>query len=375
MTSASSCPRAPCSWPPARRPTSPTRRSIPARSAGRPAALLPGLPRGEAGRRRVRPRAGRRRLLHVARHGRPLRHLLRRQPPAIHRQRRQGDGVGQGRLPARRRALRRRDRRRSIRPRSPRATTPWRRLVVALDDAAAGARRARRPPDAHDRRGDREGAGRGAALPSRAVLPAAELRAAQSARARGRPRRVAADGGHRAHRRVGGSRAGPAVADHARDGRLEPAVRVPAARGARGGDGPDGHAHRDPRSVGRAAGRRRPRQRRAVLDRQGAEGAGQPGHLLRRLQERRGPLQARGDRGGDRPGDLGHRHRRGDRARPPAGRPLPRQHRAGDGRLRRRDARRAQVPLEGRDAHHRHRLGPHDERRAGWRATARCSRT
>ena len=36
--------------------------------------------------------------------------LLRRQPPALQRQRRQGDGVGEGRLPARRRAVRRRDR-------------------------------------------------------------------------------------------------------------------------------------------------------------------------------------------------------------------------------------------------------------------------
>ena len=37
---------------------------------------------------------------------RPVRHLLRRQPPALRRQRRQGDGVGEGRLSAGRRALR-----------------------------------------------------------------------------------------------------------------------------------------------------------------------------------------------------------------------------------------------------------------------------
>ncbi len=50
------------------------------------------------------------RLLHVARHRRQVRHLLRRQPSALQRQRRQGDGVGQARLSARRGAVRRRDR-------------------------------------------------------------------------------------------------------------------------------------------------------------------------------------------------------------------------------------------------------------------------
>ena len=74
---------------------------------------------------------------------RPVRHLLRRQPPALRRQRRQGDGVGQGRLSARRRAVRRRARARSIRDAQPRA----RRGVAArssrtLDDELARARRA-----------------------------------------------------------------------------------------------------------------------------------------------------------------------------------------------------------------------------------------
>ena len=68
-------------------------------------------------------------------------------------------------------------------------------------------------------------------------------------------------------------REGPAVADRAGDGRVEPAVCVPAAGRAGGGDGPDRHADRDSRARQRAARRRRPRQRRAVLDRQGAEGA------------------------------------------------------------------------------------------------------
>ena len=45
--------------------------------------------------------------------------------------------------------------------------------------------------------------------------------------------------------------AGPAVADHARDGRVEPAVRVPAAGRAGGGDGPDRDADRDPARTSR----------------------------------------------------------------------------------------------------------------------------
>ena len=108
---------------------------------------------------------------------RPVRHLLRRQPPALRRQRRQGDGVGQGRLPARRRAVRRRAARRSIRAGQPaRDARVGARCVRALDDELTAARRGRRAPDADDRRGRREGAGGGAALPARAVLPAAELR-------------------------------------------------------------------------------------------------------------------------------------------------------------------------------------------------------
>ena len=42
---------------------------------------------------------------------------------------------------------------------------------------------------------------------------------------------------------------GPAVADHARDGRVEPAVRVPQARRAGRGDGTDRHADRDSREA------------------------------------------------------------------------------------------------------------------------------
>ena len=64
-----------------------------------------------------------RRLLHVLRRRRPVRHLLRRQPSALRRQRRQGDGVGQARLSARRRRCSRDE------------------LARARSGAAAGARR------------------------------------------------------------------------------------------------------------------------------------------------------------------------------------------------------------------------------------------
>ena len=101
--------------------------------------------------------------------------------------------------------------------------------------------------------------------------------------------------------------------------------------------GPDRHAHpRSPKNETVLLVRRRPRQRRALLDRARAEGARQRGPLLRRLQEGRRPLQAGRHRGVHRPGHLVHGHGRGDRAAPPAGRALPRQHRPGDGRLRRR---------------------------------------
>ena len=50
--------------------------------------------------------ARRERLLHLLRARWEVRHLLRRQPSALRRQRRQGDGVGQGRLPAHPEAVR-----------------------------------------------------------------------------------------------------------------------------------------------------------------------------------------------------------------------------------------------------------------------------
>jgi hypothetical protein len=64
------------------------------------------------------------------------------------------------------------------------------------------------------------------------VLPAAELRAPQPAREHRRRHRVAHDGGHRAHGRLGRQGTRAALAHHARDGRVEPAVRLPQARRA-----------------------------------------------------------------------------------------------------------------------------------------------
>ena len=75
-------------------------------SARREEEILPaarGVPRG---RRPFSSEPGRERLLHVVRRRRPLREFLRRQPSALCRQRREGHGVGEGRLSARRQSLR-----------------------------------------------------------------------------------------------------------------------------------------------------------------------------------------------------------------------------------------------------------------------------
>ena len=66
--------------------------------------------------------------------------------------------------------------------RQPARDASWRRLVATLDDEFTATRRGRRPPDADHRRSDREGAGGGAAFPSRPVLSPAELRDARAAR-------------------------------------------------------------------------------------------------------------------------------------------------------------------------------------------------
>ncbi len=83
--------------------------------------------------------------------------------------------------------------------------------------------------------------------------------------------------------------------------------------------GPTGSADRNRAGRnGRARGRR-PRQRRAVLDRPGLPQGRQQGALLRGLQAGERPLQGRGDRGGGRRGRVVLRRGAGLRAGPAAG--------------------------------------------------------
>ena len=155
-------------------------------------------------------------------------------------------------------------------------------------------RGARGAPDADDRRGHRPRARRGPALRARPVLPAAELRDAGAGGA-GHP---VDHGRPRGHRGVGRSRRGARVGDRAGDGRLVGPLRVAAAGRAGGADGADRNAHRDRAGRDRRAGRRRPRQRGAVLDRPGVPARRLEGPLLRRLQEDDRPLQGGRHRGG-----------------------------------------------------------------------------
>ena len=102
----SRCRRARCSSPPARRPTSRTSGSTPARSSSTSSGGSSSRTSSSAAADGAHhPRAGAGRVLHLLQPGRPLRHLLRRQPPEVRRQRREGDGVGARRLPARRRLV------------------------------------------------------------------------------------------------------------------------------------------------------------------------------------------------------------------------------------------------------------------------------
>ena len=179
----------------------------------------------------------------------------------------------------------------------------------------ARARRARRPADAHHRRGRGRGAGRRAQLRARPVLSPAELRGALE---EGR-RHPAHHGRPGADRRLGRQGERPAVADHARDGRLVRPLRPARARRAGDRHGPDRHADRDRARRDRGAGGRRPRQRGAVLDRPGLPQGRQQGALFRRLQEAERPLQGRGDRSGGRRRRLGVRRGAGLPGGPAAG--------------------------------------------------------
>ena len=138
-------------------------------------------------------------------------------------------------------------------------------------------------------------------------------------------------------------------------------VRRPEARRARPRMGPTGTATELPTQRHRPALRRRPRQRRPLLDRQEGPRARQPRRVFRRLQEGGGLLQARGDRGRRR------RARAFGRPRASRSRPAGPTDRAfigniveamlayATGKLGERDDR----PLRRRPAH-RDRLRPHD---------------
>ncbi len=83
-------------------------------------------------------------------------------------------------------------------------------------------------------------------------------------------RHGAGDGRAGADRRLGRQGSGPALDHRARDGRVLRSLCHAEARRTGHPDGPDRHADRDSGGRDRAAGRRRARQRRAVLDRAGA---------------------------------------------------------------------------------------------------------
>ena len=298
--------------------------------------------------------------------------LLRRQPPALRRQRRQGDGVGEGRLSARSPSCSRASSRRSIRRssadarrapgrgsrrRSTTSSTPRVDDVVRLTPTIVEVVVARPPPRGTSIRASSTG-----------CRTTNRSRAASADDA-------AADGGHRADRRVGRQGEGPAVAHRARARR----ARAGSCAYLKTGEpvvvmGPTGAPTEIPDDenvllLGGGLGN-------AVLFSiaKAMREHGNRVDLLRRLQEGRGPLQARGDRGGDRPGDLEHRHAA---RRSPPRRPQDAHFRGNivqamlaysAGEL--GDAARAAV--DGR-AHHRHRLGPHDGGRQGGARTA-CSR-
>ncbi len=75
----------------------------------------------------------RRRLLHVPRRRRQVRHLLRRQPSALRRKRRQGDGLGQARVSAGDQVVRARAGVARSGARSRSATRAWTQLTARLD--------------------------------------------------------------------------------------------------------------------------------------------------------------------------------------------------------------------------------------------------
>ena len=271
----------------------------------------------------------------ASRRERPLHQLLRRPASELLRQCREGDGRREARLPGRvARAW----------PRRPATEVAGAELIARCrrDLRAHGACGA--SAHAHHRRGGGACAGRRARVPAGSVLSAAELRNAGSA-----------------HR----TRQASASTVLAMEGLAMTGAWTDPAQGLvsvivleMGGSsdlcallkpgepvvlmGPTGTPTEIHRRHHRRPGRRRPGQRGAVLHRRGAAGGRVAGDLLRRLQADARSLQGRRDRARRRRHRLVLRRGAGLRADPPAaGSQLRRQHRAGDGGLWRRPARRA----------------------------------
>ena len=180
------------------------------------------------------------------------------------------------------------------------------------------------------------------------------------------------DGGPRDDRRLDRSGARPRVHHRAGDGRQLRSLRDAEARRARGADGTDRHAHRDSREHDRGADRRRPRQRGAVQHRRGAAGGRIARAVFRRLQGPAGPLQGCGDRARGGCDRLVLRRGAGLRADAAAGPQLRRQHRRGNGGIRRGPPRRRADRAERCRPHDRDRFRPDDG--GGWRRAPRRAR-
>jgi NADPH-dependent glutamate synthase beta subunit-like oxidoreductase len=188
--------------------------------------------------------------------GRPRGQLLGRRPSLLCRQRGQGHGQRQAGLPHR------------LAPADPPPASrrgkrgglggPARRPV-------AGAGRCGEPPHPDHRRSGGPRAGGGAGLPSRPVLPPAELRDPSPEGRRHDP----GHGGPRHDRRLGRPGGRPARTHRARDGRLLGHLRAPQGRRAGHRHGADRRADGNRRRRDGGACRRRTRQRGAVLDRPG----------------------------------------------------------------------------------------------------------
>ena len=171
----------------------------------------------------------------------------------------------------------------------PRAPTPEE-LKARLDDELRARVHEVDAPDAEDRRGGRAGADGGARVPAGPVLPPAELR--DLCRSASTARRLAMEGLALTGAWIDRDQGLLSTIVLEMGGSSDLCALLGAGR-AGDPDGPDRHADRNPGRRDRAAGRRRARQRGAVLDRRGAAGRGLARALFRRLQDHRRPLQDR----------------------------------------------------------------------------------